>query len=55
MYHYYDTYKRINSKGGLNADLDGVVVLGAAVAGSVFEVAELSLAPGGARGHFHPQ
>jgi len=35
--------------------LDGVVVLGAAVAVSVFEVAELSLAPGSARGHFHPQ
>jgi hypothetical protein len=55
MYHYNDTCERVNSKGGVNAHLDGVVVLGAAVAGIVFEVAELSLAPGGARGHFHPE
>jgi len=39
----------------VNADLDGVVVLGGAVAGSVFEVAGLSLAPGSDRGHFHPE
>ena len=32
--------------------MDGVVVLGRAVAANLFEVAEHSLAPGGARGHF---
>jgi hypothetical protein len=48
----YMIHTCVNSKGEVNADLDGVVVLGEAVAGSVFEVAELSLAPRGARGHF---
>jgi hypothetical protein len=39
----------------MNADLDGVVVLGGAVAGSVFEVAELSVALGSACGDFNPE
>jgi len=39
----------------MNADLDGVVVLGGAIAGSVFEIAELSLASGGPRGDFKPE
>jgi hypothetical protein len=39
----------------MNADLDGVVVLGGAVAGSVFEVAELSVALGGTRGNFNTE
>jgi hypothetical protein len=43
------------SKGDLNADLDGVVVLGSAVAANLFEVAQLSLAADGARGHFNPE
>jgi hypothetical protein len=47
--------QEVNGKGGLNAHLDSVVVLGGAVAGSVSEAAELSLAPGGARGHFNPE
>jgi len=39
----------------VNADWDGVVVLGGAVVGSVFEVAELSVAPGGAGRDFNPE
>jgi hypothetical protein len=45
----------INSQGDPNADLDGVVVLGGAVAANLFEIAQLSLAADRTRGHFNPQ